>query len=437
MPSRNGRSAVRRIALARLVDVTGSGAAFAALAFIMFRLTDRSASWVSWTLLLTIGVQGFVQPVASWLGDRFDRRRVLVASSLLAAAGFVAMTAARTPAQLLVLACLTAILEAPILSVSSSVIPNLVDDEDLAWANGQVALGRNVGSLLGPIVGGALVALLTGADAAADELLTAGAIVFGANAATFVASAWIVGRTHGRFSAERDPDADDDRSLRAGVRFVLGDPVLRAVTFGWVALILGAGLILVAEVALADLFGQGALGYGVLSAVWGGGAAAGAVLAGRFLDARREALSLIATIAVGGAAMFVVALSPWWALVLALMLIAGLAEGWSGVAEQGVFQRRTPDELRSRVNGFIEACVLLAFGISFLIGGPIVDRFGPRSAYLIGAVAAVVALFVMAPAVRSLMGTHRAAAAEAQLPSTRTDATMVERSFKPSPSTAR
>jgi MFS family permease len=140
-----------------------------------------------------------------------------------------------------------------------------------------------------------------------------------------------------------------------------------------------------------------------LSALWGGGAAAGAVLAGRFLDARREALSLVATVAVGGAAMFVVALSPWWALVLVLMLVAGLAEGWSGVAEQGVFQRRTPDALRSRVNGFVEACVLLAFGASFLLGGPIVDRFGPRSAYAIAAGAAVVALFVMAPAVRALI----------------------------------
>jgi MFS family permease len=429
MTARNGRSAVRRIALARLVDVTGSGAAFAALAFIMFMITDRSASWVSWTLLLTIGVQGFVQPVASWLGDRFDRRRVLVISSLLAAGGFAAMTVARSPTELLVLAGITAILEAPIFSVSSSVIPNLVEDEDLAWANGQVSLGRNVGSLIGPIAGGALVAMLApGADPAEDQLRTAGAVIFGANAVTFLVSAWIVGRTPGRFSEERGHDADEDRTMRAGLRFVLADPILRAVTFGWVALILAAGLILVAEVGLADLFGQGSLGYGILSAVWGGGAAAGAVLAGRFLDARREAISLVATIAVGGAAMAVVAMSPWWSLVLAMMLVAGLAEGWSGVAEQGVFQRRTPDDLRSRVNGFVEACVLLAFGASFLIGGPIVDRFGPRSAYLIGALGAVVALFVMAPAVRALMRDHDGARNQRSAPA--------EPTFKPSPSTA-
>ena len=436
MTARDGRSAVRRIAFARLVDVTGSGAAFAALAFVMFRLTDRSASWVSWTLLLTIGVQGLVQPVASWLGDRFDRRRVLVVSSVLAAAGFGAMTMTDDPSLLLVLACVTAILEAPIFSVSSSVIPNLVPDADLAWANGQVSLGRNVGSLLGPILGGAVVALLApGSDPTAEQLHSAAALVFGANAVSFLASAWIVGRTPGRFSEARGGATADDGGVRAGVRFVMADPVLRAVTFGWVALVLGAGVILVAEVGLADLFGQGPLGYGILSALWGGGAAAGALLAGRYLDPRREAISLIATIAVGGAAMLLVALSPWWALVLVLMLVAGLAEGWSGVAEQGVFQRRTPDELRSRVNGFVEACVLLAFGVSFLIGGPLVDAFGPRSAYVLAAGAAVVGSFVMAPAVRALVRTRDAQAGV--LPPERPEPPEPpEPSFSPSPSTA-
>ena len=78
----------------------GAGAAFAALAYIVYRLTGESAVWLSITLLLTMGVQGLVQPLASWLGDRFDRRRVLVALDLAAAAGFVALAFARTPGQL-------------------------------------------------------------------------------------------------------------------------------------------------------------------------------------------------------------------------------------------------------------------------------------------------------------------------------------------------
>ncbi|HVF07137.1 MAG TPA: MFS transporter, partial [Actinomycetota bacterium] len=94
-PSRE-RAAVRRLATARLVSLTGSGAAFAALAYIMFQLTGESR-WVSWTLLLTFGAQGVFAPLGSALGDRFDRRRVLVIADLAAAAGFVALAFARTP----------------------------------------------------------------------------------------------------------------------------------------------------------------------------------------------------------------------------------------------------------------------------------------------------------------------------------------------------
>src|ERR671915_519563 len=103
-PPSVGRTAVRSVALARALSLTGSQAAFAALAYIVYRLTDDSAAWISLTLLLTMGIQGLVQPVASWFGDRFDRRRVLVVSDVLAAAGFVALAFAETPGQMVTIA---------------------------------------------------------------------------------------------------------------------------------------------------------------------------------------------------------------------------------------------------------------------------------------------------------------------------------------------
>ena len=66
VPSARERAAVRRLAAARLISLTGSGAAFAALAFIMFQLTGESR-WVSWTLLLTFGAKGCSRrSVARW-----------------------------------------------------------------------------------------------------------------------------------------------------------------------------------------------------------------------------------------------------------------------------------------------------------------------------------------------------------------------------------
>ena len=395
-----GRSAVRRVAAARGISLTGSQAAFAALAYIVYRLTDESAAWLSVTLLLTMGVQGMVQPIASWFGDRFDRRRVLVVSDLLAAFGFVALAFARTPGQLVAIACVTAILEAPVWAVAAAAIPNLIDEDHLSWANGQVAIGRNLGSFAGPLLGTAIAAALApGLHPLPDRLYAAGAFVFGINAASFLVSAWLIGRTPGRFNDER-PSKEEHAGLRAGFRYAMSDRVLRAILVGWSVLILGAGLILVAELPLADSFDQGAFGYGLLNALWAGGAALGAVLAGRWLTARREPQTLLFAIFVGGLIMFGIGWSPLWILALAFVVTEGICEGFASVAEQGLLQRRTPDDVRSRVVGAVEAATLIALAISFAIGGQIVDVVGPRAAYYIGGVTTLIAALIMAGPMR-------------------------------------
>ncbi len=390
---------MRRVAAARGISLTGSGAAFAVLAYIVYRLTGNSAIWLSMTLLLTMGVQGLVQPIASWLGDRFDRRRVLVVSDLCAAGGFVALAFARTPGQLVAIASITAILESPVWAVAGASIPNLIDEEHLPWANGQVAIGRHLGSFIGPLLGTQLIALLAGNAASADRLLGAGAFVYGLNTASFLFSAWLIGSTPGRFNDER-PAKTEHAGIRAGFRYAMSDRVLRAILLGWSVLLLGVGLILVAELPYALSFGKGAFGYGLISALWGGGAALGAVFAARWLTARREPATLLFSVLVGGVIMFGIGWSPVWIVALVFMVAEGICEGFASVAEQGLLQRRTPDDVRSRVAGAVEAATLIALAVSLTIGGPIVDALGPRAAYSISGILTVIAALIMTSALR-------------------------------------
>ena len=392
VPSARERAAVRRLATARLISLTGSGAAFAALAYIMFQLTGESR-WVSWTLLLTFGAQGLFAPLGSALGDRFDRRRVLVVSDLAAAVGFVALAFANTPGQLLVMAFITATLESPIWSVSAAAVPNLVDAEDLSWANGTIAVGRNIGNLVGPILGGVLVALFA-PDSTPEQLQTAGYWVFGLNAVSFVGSAWLIATTPGSFTGERDEDHRFG-GLRDGVVFLLRDPVLRAITLAWVVLLLGAGFTLVAEVALVEELGAGAIGYGLLNAGWGGGAALGSFLAQRYLRERYESRALIWGVAFVGLCLGLIGVAPWLPLAVGLMVGAGTGEGIGGVAEQGILQRRTPDHVRSRVIGASESAILIALAVSFAFGGEVVDSLGPRGAFAIGGLSCLAAALVL------------------------------------------
>src|SRR4029079_9992466 len=97
---------------------------------------------------------------AGSLGDRFDRKRVMVLSDLGGALAFGAMAFITDPAWLLGVAFLSALAESPFLAASAAAIPNLVDEEDFCWANGLLMIGRNVGIIVGPLIGGVLIATI-------------------------------------------------------------------------------------------------------------------------------------------------------------------------------------------------------------------------------------------------------------------------------------
>ena len=83
--STRSRAPVRRLAVARLISITGGAAAYLTLNYTIYKRTG-SATWVAAALFLTFGTTGFVSPFAGALGDRFDRRRVMIASDVAGAA---------------------------------------------------------------------------------------------------------------------------------------------------------------------------------------------------------------------------------------------------------------------------------------------------------------------------------------------------------------
>src|SRR5439155_9134393 len=114
----------------------------------------------------------------------------------------------------------------------------------LAWANGTIALGSNTGYLVGPALGGVLVASI-GAPA-----------VFLANAVSFAASATLVSTVRGSFSGDRHGEVRH-AGVRAGFRFLFHDPVLRRMALAFSAFAICVGSVIVAELPLASSFGAG------------------------------------------------------------------------------------------------------------------------------------------------------------------------------------
>jgi MFS family permease len=387
--TRSPRSNVRRLAVGRLISVTGGAGAYTALMFTVWD-TTHSATWQSVALLLTFGVVGILSPLTGHLGDRYDRRKVMIISESIAAAVFLSMAFVHGPAILIGLAFVSAMAESPFWSASAAAIPNLVErEEDIAWANSLLGLGRNAGIMLGPVVGGVLLTALGGSS-----------WVFAINGLTFVVSVLLTLSVKADYSREHSAaEQEEHQGITAGLRFIWRDRPLRAMVIAWTVFLLGAGMGMVADAPLAEHFEAGSAGFGLLIACWGLGSVMGSLL-GRKLTKETEPVWLVlgaAGIAVAGLG---IAFAPSFEFVLACLLIMGISDGISIVAEQGIMMRRSPDAVRSRVMAGFDALLSLGIAVAYVFAGPVLELLGPKGVYGVGGVSAAVAAVLLLPVLR-------------------------------------
>jgi MFS family permease len=385
------RTAVRRLALGRAISAGGTFAAGTALTYTIYQET-QSTAWIAATMLLTWAVIGFFSPLGGALGDRFDRRRVMIVSESASALCWLAMAfVTQSPAVLLAVAFASSVFEVPYFPASSAAIPNVAGEEHLSWANSLLSVGRYAGLTFGPIVGGLLVAVI------GPEW------VFAVNGISYLASVALTWSVRADFAdPERDEGASEEhRGVLAGFRFVRRDRVLRLLALSFMVFIVGMATTLVADPVLADEFGTGSLGFGLISALWGAGTIVGVWL-GRRITEESEGRWMVGCSVLVALTGFGVALSPWFGLALLWMFAFGATDGPTQVVEQNLLQRRSPDVVRSRVMGAWETLMHGSLVVALVAGGWIVSALGPKGAYAIGGVTGLVGAALLLPFLRWL-----------------------------------
>lgn len=393
-----GRSAIYRLAIGRVISIGGGAAAFMALNIVILDKTG-STKWMAAAMFFTFGMSGLLGPVGGWISDRFDRRLVMIWSDVIGAGAFAVMVFVHEPVLLIAVAFVAAVAEVPFWSASSAAIPSLAPPDYLNRANAVLVASRNMGVMLGPLIGGIAVAVI-GAEG-----------VFAVNAVSFLVSALLVYNVRLPFQEERRESTEHDKKLKAGFVFLIHDKPLLTISIAWGVLVLGLGMSMVADLPLVRQFGAGDVAYGILIACWGGGAMIG-TLSGRWMRPRNEPLFLIWGTVVICAGSAVTALVPWLAVIFMGIFVAGVGDSATVVAEESIRQRRTPDAIRSRVIAFSQMAWQIAFALAFIFGGFAVDLLGPQGVYGFGAVTAGLASIVLIPAVRAIRREQAEAPAE-------------------------
>ncbi len=338
---------------------------------------------------LAVGMVGLAQflpmfclaLISGQVADRHDRRLIMAIANgveLVSAGALCALAYTHSTAlwPIYVIAVAFGAARAFFQPASSALGPTLVPRHLLPRAIAMNSLSWQLASVVGPAIGGLLVA-------------GSATLAFGAGGALFGLSILLLLGFASPTQSFKE-GASRLEQIREGLDFLLTNRlVLGAISLDLVAVLLGGATALL-PVYARDVLHAGSAGFGVLRAAPAIGGVTMAVLLGARPIKRHAGIKMFLAVAGFGLATVVFALSKSVALSVVALALLGGADMISVFVRQSLVQITTPNEMRGRV----AAVSTLFIGASNELGefeSGLAARFlGPVGAALFGGVGSLV-----------------------------------------------
>jgi MFS family permease len=387
---------LRLLVAGNVVTGFGTQAALVALPYQIY-VETRSAFLVGLLGLFELVPLVAMALFGGALADRMDRRKLLLLDQIAlvaAAAALAALAAAGSPPVplLYVLGGLTAGFGAIQNVGRSAIVPNLVDPSLL-----RQALALNFGLfqitlVVGPALGGLLIA----------SVGLSSAYLFDAVSCFAMVAALLAMRPQPPHADPHAKPASIGASIAEGLRFVRGNEPLKAsFVIDLLAMTFGMPRALFAVLSLT-VYHAGAEGTGLLYAAVSAGATVAALTTGWLGHARRLGRIVIAAVTVWGLAIAAAGLvtSLWPAA--ALLAVAGAADSVSAVCRSTINQTVTPDSMRGRMSSVFSLVVTSGPRLGDVEAGGAAAAFGARVSVVSGGLACVAGVGLLMLAMPSL-----------------------------------
>ncbi|HVB07054.1 MAG TPA: MFS transporter [Acidimicrobiales bacterium] len=338
----------RRVWIGAAVSAVGSQLAVVAVAYQVYRLTHSSLD-VGLISLVQLGPSLVGSVLGGSIADAFDRRRLLLftGSTMAVVSCGLALNAARHHPSLLliyVLAGANAALQGVDGPARQALLISIVERELLISANALRQLIGQVSQVLGPSLGGILLAAF-GVE-----------IVFFLNAGSFVVAVGAV-LTVGAHPPLGGATRFGLRSIAEGFQFLKGRQAIQGCFIADLnATILGMPTALFPALATVQFHG-GAGTVGLLYAAPGAGAVVASAFSGWTRRIRRPGYAVCVAIVCWGVALTAFGFARQVVLAFGLLAIAGGADVISAVFRSTIIQTETPDRLRGRLTSIQLAVV--------------------------------------------------------------------------------
>ncbi len=335
---------------------------------------------------------------AGIVADRFDRRIVLLVSDLYRGGLMVVMAVVvATGGSTLILAALAILAacgSAFFYPAMGAYLPALAKDEQqLGPANSAWASLQNVSYILGPAIGGLVLAFGT---------VTTAFIV---NALTFAFIAvvlWSLPSSRARDRAEAAPPPEGSPPADATAPAVEGstpappETPLRLRPLGGLVVVqlmagfLGGGFQVITVILAIDVLNAGDQANGYLNAAIGIGGLIGAIAAGALVLRRGMGMPLIVGAIVAGGGTIALGLATNLPFALLTIGIASAGALIVDVATTTIFQRLIPDRLRGRGTGVLMTLATLTGAVGAFLMPVLLIAYGPFATLGVSGIATIV-----------------------------------------------
>ena len=396
------------------ISALGDGAYTVALAWAVLDLTGSATDMGIVLVARSVPMLLFVL-IGGVAADRLPRRLVMLASDAGRAVAVLAIAALEWLGvlqvwHLVALAFFFGIVSGFFMPAYQSIAPELVEVEALPSANGLNGLSRQVGMLLGPLIGGALVAAVGAQDAFAFDGLS------------FVVSALCLLAVRMPPSAQaarpQGEAASAGTSRRRGMRGVVADiheglGYILASSWLWVTILVASILNMATSGALvvalpklvADVYHAGPALFGAIATLSGFGAIVATLVIGQVHRLHHRGILAYLGTALASVGLIAFGLPlPLVALPL-VALGASFLDGFGisvfSVIWDTVLQELVPADKLGRVSSVDLLGSFCLQPVGFLLAGVLADRIGPAWVF-VGAGAVSLALNLIGLCVRGI-----------------------------------
>src|SRR5262249_55816731 len=317
-------------------------------------------------------------PFSAVLAARFPRQRVMLVTTVARMAAFaggaVAVWLSAPSAVVFAIAGVVTLLGTSFRPAEAAIMPSLArTPEELTAANVAASTIVSIGSLLGPALGGGLLA--------ATNVQT----VFAATAVTFLLASLLLAILPVDPGPETpaSPELGLAGEALAGFRTILGDRKLRLLVglYGAQTLVAGALAVLIVVAAL-QLLGIGEAGGGYLNSAYGVGGLVGVGLTFLLVGRQRLGSDFAIGMFLWGVPLMIVGVWPRTAVAVVAIAIIGIGDVLIEVAAPTLLQRAVPNEVLGRVFGALESVLIGTMGVGSILAPALVAWLGTRGALI-------------------------------------------------------